>query len=174
MATPDCFIADTLFYHLTDVSFPSLESGLLWEAPNQNLLFDNDETTCINIGKDLTINNEPFSIILHWDPNQKNSPRDDVATYYCQPEFFVNVTHGTDVNMLVLKGSGILSEMNVTGDWFGNYMQCLLLGKTTLEGLVRSKFKCECETKCHIIISFSLTGDVQERDGRICSLKVYD
>ena len=34
------------------------------------------------------------SLIAHWDPNEKNSPRDDVATYYCQPEFFLNVTLG--------------------------------------------------------------------------------
>ena len=157
-----------------DISFPSLESNLLSHPLQQKMLFDKDDKTCINAGGDLTVNGQPTSLVIHWDPNEKNSPRDDVATYYCQPEFFVNVTHGTDVNMLVLKGSGILSEMNVTGDWFGNYMQCLLLGKTALEGLVRSKFKCECETKCHIIISFSLSGDVQERDSRICSLKVYD
>ena len=155
------------------MSFPSLESGLLWEAPNQNILFDNDETTCINIREDLTVNNEPFSIILHWDPNEKNSPREDVATYYCQPEFFVNVTHGVDVNIYVQKGNGIVTDTNITNTIL-DFKNCPLIGQTAMQGFIRSRYMCFCAWKCYVRIKVVLKQGINEIDDRLCTLKVYD
>ena len=157
----------------TDISFPSLEMGWNWKPKHQNVLFDDDVTTCINAGNNFTLNWQPLSLIIHWDPNEKNSPRDDAATYYCQPEFFVNVTHGVGVDVEIYKRDGIYSETNVIEAGF-YYTKCVLIGQTPMQGLVRSKFKCHCVTKCHVLIRVLFDQTAATSDDRLCYLKVYD
>ena len=152
--------------------FPYLESALLRKAPHQNLLFDNDDTTCLDAHDKFAVNGQPVSLIVYWDPNEKNSPRDDVATYYCQTEFFVNVTSTENVDVLVLKRSGVFTRYD---DGTTEYQQCPLIGRSTVQGMVRSKFKCQCVTKCHVIINFAFSNLTEnDSNSRICTLKVYD
>ena len=151
------------------MSFPTLNTGLWWKPPHQKLLFDNDEATCINIGKDFKTHRQ--YLVLHWDPTEKNSPRDDVATYYCQPEFFVNVTHGADVDISVHRGNGTLTG-NINNDLLVG-STCPIIGRTTVQGLVRSKVKCQCIAKCHVVVKMVLNDEVAI-DDRVCALKVYD
>ena len=156
-----------------EISFPTFETGLMWSPPNQKLLFDHDDTTCINIKKDFTAHGQHLSLVINWDPNQKNSPRDDVATYYCQPEFFVNITHGLDVGISVYRGNGKMSGMidNITIE----IKECPMIGKSMMQGLLRSKFKCQCTAECHIIIKVKVNTPVTENsDDRICTVRVYD
>ena len=150
--------------------FPTLETGLLWIILLPKPLFDNDETTCINAGKDILFNRQYVSLVLHWDPNEKNSPRDDVATYYCQPEFFINVTHGVDVGISVYRGNGTL-----TGSIDGKVLKikrCAVIGQALIQGVVRSKFRCQCTEKCHVMIK--VASPRPTGDDRLCTLKVYD
>ena len=135
--------------------------------PYQRHLFDNDETTCVTVGPD------PLSLIIHWDPAEKNSPRDNVASYYCQPEFFVNVTHGHDVGISVYRHSGVLDETNVVGRVL-EYQKCPLIGQSTIQGLVRSKFRCQCTAKCNVMIDAALTEGSAISESGLCFLKIYD
>ena len=161
------------FFAPKDVSFPTLESGLLWKPLDQNLLFDNDEDTCLNAFSKVSMIGQLTSLVAHWDPTEKNSPRDDVATYYCQPEFFVNVTHGVDVGISVYRGNGTL-----TGSIDGKVLKikkCDMIGKAVVQGLVRSKFRCQCTEKCHVMIKVaSHLSRGGTSDDRLCTLKVYD
>ena len=157
----------------SDVSFPVLETGLQWKPPHQHLLFDRDEMTCVTGWGEIFMNRPHLSLIINWDPNEKNSPRDNVATYYCQPEVFVNVTHGRDVDISVYKGNGSLAG-NISGIPL-TYKKCVILGQSLSQGLVRSKFQCQCTEKCHIMIRVGFTRCVDEvHDDRICDLRVYD
>ena len=157
---------------LIGVSFGSLGSGLTWKPPYQHRLFDDDDQTCLAAGADFAVKWHPLSLIIHWDPTEKNSPRDDVATYYCQPTFFVNVTHGHDIGISVYRNNGVLDETNVVGQVL-EYQKCSLIGQSTIQDLVRSKFRCQCTEKCNVMIYTEMSMENTEPDDRICTLKIY-
>ena len=164
--------ATTIHFCFIGVSFVSLGSGLTWKPPYQHRLFDDDDQTCVAAGADFAVKWHPLSLIIHWDPAEKNSPRDDVATYYCQPTFFVNVTHGHDVGISVYIHSGVLDETNIVGRVL-EYQKCPLIGQSTIQGLVRSKFRCQCTAKCNVMIKTEIPMENTESDDRICTLKIY-
>ena len=137
------------------------------------MLFDSDDSTCLTVVEDFTLSHQPTSLIIHWDTNEKNSPRDDAATYYCQPEFFVNVTHGLDVDLSVQTGHGIVTNGNLTGTVL-KYEQCSLIGNSLIQGLIRSRFVCQCMAKCNVKINIKVDKELGTVDDRLCSLKIYD
>ena len=154
------------------MSFPTLQSGLTRMPQYQSRLFDGDDTSCIAVGTDFMAGQKHQSLIFHWDPTKKNSPRDDVATYYCQPKFFVNVTHGHDVGISVYRNRVVLDETNVDGRVL-EYQKCPLIGQSIIQGLVRSKFRCQCKVKCNVMIYTEMSMENTEPDDRICTLKIY-
>ena len=164
--------ATTIHFCFIGVSFRSLGSGLTWKPPYQHRLFDDDDQTCVAAGADFAVKWHPLSLFIHWDPTEKNSPRDDVATYYCQPTFFVNVTHGHDVGISVYSNNGVLDETNIVGRVL-EYQKCPLIGQSTIQGLVRSKFRCQCTAKCNVMNNTEISMENTEPDDRICTLKIY-
>ena len=155
-----------------DVLFPTLQSGLTRMPQYQSWLFDGDDTSCIAVGTDFMAGQKHQSLILHWDPADKNSPRDNVATYHCQTEFFVNITHGHDVGISVYRNRVVLDETNIVGQVL-EYQKCPLIGQSTIQGLVRSKFMCQCTAKCNVMINTEIPVENTESDDRICTLKIY-
>ena len=167
------FLGNFEYLFETDVFFPILQSGLLWKPPNQDLLFDNIETTCVNALFDFDVQGKPLLFVVHWDPNQKNSPRNNVATYYCQSDFFVNVTYGINLNVKVYRGNGTLIQTNFGGTLL-EYKSCSIMGQSNAHGLMKTKFHCHCSVKCHIIIKFIPSYPTEINDHRVCAMKIYD
>ena len=139
---------------------------------SQDMLYDNDDSTCISLGGYLLTDKHQFSLIIPWDPTQKNSISDVAAVYWCKSGFFVNVTHGIHIIGSVHKGAGTLTDSNVI-DTLLKYVPCPMVTMTTL-GLVWSRFYCHCETVCHIRVRFKLVNSVQPADDRLCTIRVYD
>ena len=152
--------------------FASLESAFTWMPVSPDMLYDNDDSTCISLCGYLPTDKHQFSLIIPWDPTQKNSISDAVAVYRCKSGFFVNVTHGIHVIVSVHQGTGTLTESNVI-ETLLEYVTCPMV-TTTNVGLVRSRFYCQCKTVCHIRIKFKLDNSVQPTDDRLCTLRVYD
>ena len=84
----------------------------------------------------------------------------------------MNVTHGHDIGISVYTHSGVLDETNVDGRVL-EYQKCPLIGQSIIQGLVRSKFRCQCTKKCNVMIKTEIPMENTEPDDRICTLKIY-
>ena len=142
-----------------------------WYPPNQDILFDNDDQTCVAAG-DLIANNIGYlSLVLYWNPGAMNALRANVASYLCKTEFFVSLIHETGIHFSVMTGNNQLNNMD---GHLLNYKKCSFIESYFDNGLTKTKYGCQCDIKCDVVLRFSFLEDISMNNSRICSLKMYD
>ena len=151
------------------MAFPTVGTALTWAPPDQDVLYDGDDSTCVNINTGYTNPESKLKLLLHWDPAATNGRRVNAATHHCKTTFYVNVTHATNVQVSVFTRPGELTSDSVD-DGVLSLKGCPLIGMTQASGKVKSKFGgCHCETKCAVVLQ--VAGDISPS---LCTIQLYD
>ena len=155
----------------SDIFNPSLRTALSWYPPNQDILFDNNDQTCVAAGHLISNNIGYLYLVLYWNPTATNAQHMNVAFYFCKSKFFVHLTHETGIQFSVMTGNNQLNDMD---GHILNYKMCSSIESYYEGGLTKTKFGCQCDSKCDVVLQFSFLEGISMNSSKICSLKMYD
>ena len=162
-------------FFFSDVSFPSFGTFPNLTLPGQEVLYDDDDTTCLLMGLQYPMT-QPLPVVLElpWDPEAKTGQRDLSSNYFCNQRFYVNVTHSSNMQAFVSKRG--VNDVIPSTPLIGMIKECPLVpqGQTESSGFVRSKFTCTCDTKCTVSIQIRQKTFGQPENNKLCTINMYD